>query len=103
MYQRIIVAALVAFCWLPFIASAQASQADYESVHEAAVAAHEKAVAHGNQWTTTNDTLEAAEQAAAEGEYEQAVELARKARELAQQAVRQAEKQDEVWKQAVIR
>lgn len=103
MFKRTIATALVTLCLSPFIANAEVTQADYKSAYQAAVTAHENAISHQNQWTTTIDALEATEQAAAQGDYENAVKLAHKARELSQQAVRQAEEQKKIWKRAVIR
>lgn len=95
---RTITTILVALCLLPLVASAETSQADYQTAYESAVAVHEKVVARQNEWLTTNDVLAAAEKAAAEGNYDKAAKLAHKAQELAQLALEQAEYQETAWK-----
>ncbi|MDN5937630.1 MAG: hypothetical protein L0H83_03110 [Salinisphaera sp.] len=103
MYKRTIASLLAALFMLPAMAGAQSTKADYRSAYQAAMAAHEKAVAHQSQWTATNEALASAEQAAHKGDYAEAADLARRARALARQAVKQAEQQDRLWEQAVIR
>lgn len=98
MYIRMIRPALLAIFLLPFAAVAGMTETDYQSAYKAAMAVHEKVVALGNQWKTTNDVLDAAEKAAAKGNYDEATGLAKRAGALAQLAVEQSEHQKKVWK-----
>lgn len=88
---------------LPAVAGA-AGEAEYREVLDAARAQHARAAElDQHQWTVTRDRLKAAEAAAAKGDYEQALELAREARALAEASVAQARNQDEAWQRMVLR
>lgn len=75
----------------------------YRTVYQEALAVQKEAAAIGNQWTTTKIALDAAAEAAEQGSYTMAIDLAEEARTLAKLSVEQAEAQAELWQKAVIR
>ncbi|HEY1362481.1 MAG TPA: hypothetical protein VGF60_09570 [Xanthobacteraceae bacterium] len=79
------------------------SEADFKAAIAAAEAAHSEAGRLKNQWTTTAQQLAAAKQAAAAGELDKAVRLARLAEMLAQASIAQAREQEEAWRALEIR
>jgi hypothetical protein len=97
-------AALIGVVWLAATAAQAAStQADFDSVLAAALAAEKDAGALKNQWTTTEQTLAAAKKAAAAGDFDTAVAQANRAEALAKASIAQAKEQDTAWKAGVIR
>lgn len=70
----------------------------YESAHTAAVAAIEKASAKGHAWVTSDQLIEAAAAAAADGDDASAIELADEARWQAQLAIMQADREAAHWR-----
>lgn len=90
-----------------FAASATAAFAasadDFKAALAKAEAANKAAGALKNQWTTTADTLKAAQAAAAAGKYDEAVKDAQQAEALANASIAQAKEQAADWTKAVIR
>jgi hypothetical protein len=74
------------------------TEADFKSALAAAQAANNEAGALKNQWTTTAQALADASKAAAAGEYEKGIELAKHAEALARASINQAKEQQEAWK-----
>jgi len=103
MTKRIAVTILAAGLLLPVAAQAEATQSDYQAAYDQAMAVHQKVVDVKNQWTTTLDVLDAAEQAAGADDYAKATNLAQRAQQLAEDALEQAQEQKENWKKAVIK
>ncbi|HET7633614.1 MAG TPA: hypothetical protein VFK51_02680 [Burkholderiales bacterium] len=103
MFRSAAILILTASLGLPLAASAAASQADYQTAYQQALAVHKKAGTLDNQWTTTGKVLKAAQAAAKQGDYDKAATLAGKAKTLAQLAVDQAQTQKQTWKKAVVR
>ena len=84
-------------------AAAAASRADFDQAFAAATMAEQQAGALRNQWTPTEAALKAAQKAAGEKNYDEAVQLARHAEALAQASIVQAREQDKEWRGAVIK
>lgn len=101
MYRQLAIVALVFVVALPVTANANSAAAQYKQAHADAVAAHEKAGEAGNQWTTTENVLDSAEDAAKSEDYDHAIELAERARALAQLAFEQARNNDDSWRKAM--
>ncbi len=80
-----------------------ASADDFKAAFAKAEAASKQAAAMKTQWTTTASELKAAQKAADGGNYDQAVELARRAEALANASIAQANEQAKAWTEAVIR
>jgi hypothetical protein len=101
--MRIVVAA-TGFVLLAAVTATQAAskQADFDAALVAANAAEKQAGALKNQWTTTEQALAAAKNAAAAGDFDTAVKQAQYAEALAKASIAQAKEQDTAWKAAVI-
>jgi len=84
-------------------AALAASADDFKAAYAKAEAANKEAGALKNQWTATVSKLKAAQAAAADGNYDEAVKDAQHAEALANASIAQAKEQAAVWKQAVIR
>jgi len=84
-------------------AALAASADDFKAAYAKAEAAENQAGALKNQWTTTADTLKAAQAAAAAGKYDEAVKDAQQAEALANASIAQAKEQAADWTKAVIR
>jgi hypothetical protein len=82
------------------LAAAANSEADYKAALAAAETANKQAGALKNQWTTTAETLKAAQKAAAAHDYNEATALAKQAEALAKASVAQAHEQEDAWKAA---
>jgi hypothetical protein len=80
-----------------------ASADDFKAAYAKAEAASKQAAALKNQWAVTVRALKAAQQAAAAGNYDVAVEEAEHAEALANASIAQGKEQATAWKQAVIR
>ena len=80
-----------------------ASADDFNAALAKAEAANKQAAAMKNQWTTTAATLMAAQKAAGEGKFDDAIKLAEHAEALANASMAQAKEQETAWTQAIIR
>jgi hypothetical protein len=96
----LVIAALALGGWSLSAAAADATQ--FKAAYAAAVAANREAGALKDQWTTTTAALKEAEAAAAAGQYDAAVRLARHAEALAKASIAQAKEQNAAWRAAVI-
>ena len=56
-----------------------------------------------NEWTTTAKELKAAKKAADAGKFDDAVKHAKQAEALANASIAQAEEQEKLWPEAVVR
>jgi hypothetical protein len=74
----------------------------YEDAYSAAEAAIKKAHDKGHAWTTTEALLAASRQAADNGDFDQAIELANEAKRHGQLASAQADFESEAWRERVI-
>jgi len=101
MYKRIFTVILVGGWLLPVYAQAETTVEDYVAAHEAALETHEKVVERKHQWTTTIDVLQASEEAAEAGNFEEAEALSIKAKKLAKQALKQAKDEKDLWRTRV--
>jgi len=79
-----------------------APSASYEEAHAAAVAAIEHSAELGHAWSTSDALLEQAVTAAADGDKEQAIQLADAARIQAELAARQAALEETAWRERVL-
>ncbi len=80
-----------------------ADEQEFKAALAAAESANREAGALKNQWTTTAQSLNAAKRAAAAGDYDRAVSLARQAEALAKASIEQSKREDQAWRNAVIR
>ncbi len=92
--------------WL--IASAACAQAadppnEFKSAYAVAVAAEKGAGQLRNRWTVTETALADARQAAARGDFDKAIALAREAERLARASIFQAKSEQEGWRNREIR
>lgn len=96
---------LAAACCLSLAAlpALAADQASYDAALKAAQAAEKQAGALDARWTTTEETLQEAEKAAAAQDYAKATALAQHAEALAKASIVQANEQKTAWRAAVIR
>lgn len=92
--------AVTLVCLLAPLGAQAGAEGEFKEVYAKAVALHEAAAGH--QWTTTTKTLEEADSAAQSGEYDRALSLASKSRDLAEASVAQRENQQENWRDAVV-
>jgi hypothetical protein len=74
----------------------------FKDAYAKAEAADARAGKLKNQWTTTQSTLLAAKKAADGGDYDTALQLAKRAEELADASIAQIEREDKLWKEAEI-
>ena len=74
----------------------------YEEAYAAAVAAIEYSAERGHEWSTARVLLEQASAAAAEGDEENAIELADRARNQAELAAKQADIEEDIWQERVL-
>jgi hypothetical protein len=104
MRNRFLIQAAVILSVAGLAGAAFAANADdFKAALAKAEAANKQAGAMKNQWTTTAATLKAAEKAAAEGKFDDAVKLAEHAEALANASMAQAKEQETAWTKAVIR
>jgi hypothetical protein len=87
---------------VPAVALA-ASADDFKAALAKAQSANKQAGEIKNQWTTTASAITAAEKAAAEGKFDDAVKLAEQAEALANASIAQAKEQEAAWTKAVVR
>ena len=78
------------------------SDSGYEVAHAAAIAAMDIATERGHAWMTSDQLIEDAAKAAAEGDEARAILLADEARIHAELAVVQADEEAETWHDRVI-
>ena len=83
--------------------AAAGNEAELKSALASAEAASKEAGELKNQWTTTAQQLTAAKQAAAAGDFDKAVALAKLAEALAKASIAQAKEQQDAWRAAEIR
>lgn len=86
---------------LPLAASADAPE--FEQRWQEAEALRAEAAEAGAEWLRTGTLLDEARDAAAEGDYDTALELVEKARFEAETALQQAEREAETWQHRVLR
>jgi hypothetical protein len=96
---------IVGLLWLSAVTAAPAAstQADFNAALAAAQEAENDAGTLKNQWTTTKQTLTAAQKAAAAGNFDTAVSEAKHAEALAKASIAQAKEQQDAWRAAVVR
>jgi hypothetical protein len=82
------------------LAAAAGNETDYKAALAAAESANKHAGTLKNQWTTTAQTLKAAQKAAAAHDYDKATALAKHAEALAKASIAQAHEQENAWKAA---
>jgi hypothetical protein len=85
------------------LALAASSEADFKTAYAAAEAANKEAGLLRNQWTVTAAALADAKQAAAKGDFDQAVAQSKEAEALAKASIFQATSEKERWKDLEIR
>jgi hypothetical protein len=101
---RLALVLLVAAAALAGVAPARAAtQSDFDAAYGVATEAERQAGALRNQWTPTEAALKAAEKAAAAKDYGAAVDLAQRAKALAEASIEQAKEQDKLWQNAVLK
>jgi hypothetical protein len=76
---------------------------DFKAAYAKAQTASVQAVLLKTQWTTTVETLKAAQAAAGADKFDDAIALARKAEALAEASIAQAKDERGAWKDGVIR
>ena len=87
--------------WAP---SATANdEATFVDVYRAAVAARKAAAKAGYEWRDTKKLLREARKLAEKGEFEEAIELASRAKRQGELGLMQAEEQEAVWRAAVVK
>ena len=74
-----------------------ASEADYRAAHDSAMHAAERAKSMQAAWTTTGNVLKEAQKAAADRQFDRAVDLAKRAEALAHASIRQSVEQRNAW------
>ncbi len=84
-------------------AALAANADDFKAALAKAQSADKQAGEIKNQWTTTASAITAAEKAAAEGKFDDAVKLAEHAEALANASIAQAKEQATAWSKAVVR
>jgi uncharacterized Zn finger protein (UPF0148 family) len=89
--------AIIAILALSVHASVQAGEADVQRTIAAAKAAQEKADSLQGAWVTTDQLIEQAEKANADGDKEKALQLAQKAQKEAELAYAQADHERMHW------
>jgi len=80
-----------------------ATASDFDAAYRAAAQREQQAGALRNQWTPTEAALKAAQKAADMKDYDQAVVLAHQAEALANASIKQAEEQNALWRNAVVK
>ena len=95
-----VVLAAGAWGWAP-LAPAN-DEATFVAAYTAAVAARKAAAEVGYEWRDMKKLLRQARKLAKKGEFEEAVELANRARRQGELGVMQAEEQEAVWRAAVV-
>ncbi len=86
----------------PGMASA-ATQAEAQAALDAARKADAAAAAVHNQWIPTEAALKQAAKELADGKYDDAVAISKRAEALAERSVQQAHEQEKLWQNEVIR
>jgi hypothetical protein len=76
---------------------------DFKAVYAKAQAASRQSAVLKTQWTTTVETLKAAQAAAGADKFDEAIALARKAEALAEASIAQAKDEQGAWKNGVVR
>ena len=94
-------AALAVGVWAASVAAND--EATFNAAYQAGVAARKAAAEVGFEWRDTRKMLKKAKKLAAKGEYEQAVELANRAKRQGELGVTQAAEQETAWKGAVLK
>jgi hypothetical protein len=91
--------------WLASAACAQAAdqENEFKSAYAIAQGAEKGAGQFRNRWTVTETTLAEARQAAATGDFDKAIALAREAERLARASIFQATSEKNAWKDREIR
>jgi hypothetical protein len=91
--------------WLASAACAQAAdpENEFKSAYAIALAAEKGAGQFRNRWTVTETALADARQAAATGDFDKAIALAREAERLARASIFQATSEKNAWKDREIR
>lgn len=104
MFRRVMTQTVIALSLAMASTVCLAASADeFKSALAKAEAAQQQAGALKNQWTTTAQELKAAQDAAAKGDFDQAVKHAKLAEGLANASIAQAKEQAIAWTQAIIR
>ena len=80
-----------------------ATQSEFDAAYAAAAQAEAQAGALHDQWIPTEAALKAARQAAEEKRYDEASALARRAEALAKASISQAQAQQSLWREAVVK
>ncbi|QSP93888.1 hypothetical protein LPB19_11860 [Marinobacter salinisoli] len=84
---------------LPAVSQAGAKE-DFSEIYQQAENTHNQAGTF--QWTTTANQLSAANEAAESGDYDKALEMAKKALAYAEQSLAQRKQQEENWPAVAI-
>jgi hypothetical protein len=84
-------------------AALAASADDFKAAYAKAEAASKESAKLKAQWTTTTKELKAAEKAAADGKFDEAIKHANEAEALANASIHQAKDEEKNWTQAIIR
>ena len=88
---------------LTLTAAADETQESFDAAYQAAQEARQNAAAAGFEWRDTEEMLEDAKQAAADGDFDTAVTLANDAKIQGELGVQQAAREAEAWKSRVIK
>src|SRR5258708_20600976 len=90
--------------WLGVLpATGQAAKEAFNAAYAKAQAASKKADELKNRWTTTDAALAAAKNAADNGDYDAATELAKQAEALANASIAQIQRENTLWKEFELR
>ncbi len=87
----------------PMANTAPEASATYQEARDSAVATVSLAAEKNSTWSTSDALLKQAEAASIEGELDRAIQLADEARWLAELAIKQAETEETLWRDRVLR
>jgi hypothetical protein len=103
--MRLRMSCLMLVLWIGSATCAQAAdpENEFKSAYAVAVGAEKGAGQLRNQWTVTETALADARRAAAAGDFDKAIALAREAERLARASIFQATSEKNAWKDREIR
>ena len=97
------IAALICLGVNASFANAQAPDAAFKATLSEGEAADKTAAGLKNQWPATDAALVAARKAAAAGDFDTAIRLAREAKALAEASIAQAKREKDLWRDSELR
>lgn len=102
-FNRVLAGSVVAVALTTGAPVMAADATSYKALHEAAEAARKKAASVGFEWRDTRKLLKKAAAAAESGDYAKAEKLAGEAKFQGEAAYAQAQEQEAIWKDAVVK